>query len=147
MTQLSSPGMDVDDSPRESLRVLLVERCPLSRHMESVVLRRSGFLVQETGSANQALRMLRSGSFDAVVIDPEVPGLTVPETIRSLRRQLGRAALIVVSGRAFPVEREQALEAGCNAYIVKPICTRTFADEIEAAVGSRVAAPLLAVHA
>lgn len=120
-------------------RVLLVERCRLSRHLEAVVLRRAGIVVQEVGSVHQALQRLRYGQFDAVLIDPDLPDMSCPQLLSLVRQKAPSASLIAVSGRAFPAERQLALGAGCDAYIVKPICTKTFAADVEAAAGRRTA--------
>lgn len=148
MAQMSlQPAAIREASSDAQKRVLLVERCPLNRHLESLILRRAGFTVQEAGSAVQALRLLRVLQYGAIVVDPDLPDENGPRLLRRLRQQSMTSSLVVVSGRAFPAERSLALDAGCDAYIVKPICTRTFGSDVEAAIARRAERPARAAHA
>lgn len=132
-------------APDGDIRVLLVEHCRLNRHVEGLILRRSGFVVQEAATAGQALQMLHIGHYDAVLIDPDLPDARGLAILRRLRQLFKSGCLIVVSGRAFPAERQVALSAGCDAYIVKPINTHTFGEEVKSAVLARMKSSALAV--
>jgi CheY-like chemotaxis protein len=77
----------------------------------------------EATSGEAALALAAEQAFDLILVDVRMPGLDGHETVRRLRRlPLQAAARIVsVSADAFDTSREEALAAGADAYVVKPV--------------------------
>jgi two-component system, chemotaxis family, chemotaxis protein CheY len=66
-------------------RVLLVDDEPDVRFMTRLTLTRAGWELTEAGSGDEALSLAAEASFDAIVLDQRMPGLTGIETARELR--------------------------------------------------------------
>jgi CheY-like chemotaxis protein len=62
---------------------------------------------------------------------------------RTLRRHpdLGKAPIVVVTPHAMIGDRGKALEAGCTAYVEKPINPETFVEEIRRHLRPRSPSP------
>jgi two-component system, cell cycle response regulator DivK len=84
-----------------------------------------------TGGA-EALEKLASELPEAVLTDVQMPGMSGLELTRLIRSDPRTAELSVlaISANAMPENIDEAYRAGCDAYITKPIDTRTFAEEI-----------------
>jgi two-component system, sensor histidine kinase and response regulator len=71
----------------------------------------------------QALQRLEGGSYDAVLMDGQMPVLDGVEATRILRARPGNEDLPVIAMTAsvLPRDRERFLQAGMNDFIAKPL--------------------------
>ncbi|HSW06752.1 response regulator [Aquabacterium sp.] len=104
-------------------RVLLVEDNAINRELALDVLKRSGIETSIACNGQEALDMLETQSFDAVLMDCQMPVLDGYEATRALRLrpQLQDLPVIAMTANAMVGDREQALAAGMNDHIAKPI--------------------------
>ena len=93
--------------------------------------------VELVDSGEAALARVRSGSFDAIVLDGMMPGLDGYETCRRLKADPATAAIPVVflTAKTQRAEVEQALMIGAVACLMKPFDPMTLAAELRAALG------------
>jgi CheY-like chemotaxis protein len=75
--------------------------------------------VSEADGAASTLAVVEADRTDAVVLEIRTPGAL--DLIASLRRRYPDLAIVVCSFHADPVTRRRALDAGADAYLVKPI--------------------------
>jgi two-component system cell cycle response regulator len=117
------------------MNILVIEDEPRDRKLAAVVLETSGHVVQERTSAEEALEAIDSVRPDLILVDVRLPGITGLELVRQLKANPATLGIPVVVMTAFPeiFEQQEMLAAGCNAYLVKPLDTRTLAERIEAA--------------
>jgi len=106
-------------------RLLIVEDDARSRALLMDVLGDSGYLVHEAADGERALHELRTTrhSFDLVLLDiqmPKVDGFDVARTIRS-DAALCDLAIIALTALDRPEHVTAILQAGCDAYLAKPI--------------------------
>jgi PAS domain S-box-containing protein len=113
-------------SPRPGLRVLLVEDNPLIVMVADAFLERMGLQRQAVGAGREALDLLACDSFDAVLMDVELPGMDGLDCTRRLRA--GEAGglnqdvpVVAMTGHALPGLRRRCLNAGMDDYISKPV--------------------------
>jgi sigma-B regulation protein RsbU (phosphoserine phosphatase) len=109
MEMSSGPVLVVDDD---------ATNCAMLRHF----LERHGLTVTEAADGNAALEWLGKQSFDLVLLDILMPGLSGLEVLRALRQNYSMTALPVIMATvkddsAVVVE---ALRAGANDYLTKP---------------------------
>ncbi len=111
--------------------ILLVEDNPHNRAVFETTLRNRGYTVAVAVDGKEALDALAGKPPDLVLLDlslPRVDGWTVVGTSRGNTDRV-RAGLpvIALTAHAMRGDRERALEAGCDAYVSKPVSPRELA--------------------
>jgi uncharacterized protein (TIGR02266 family) len=123
------------------LRVLVVED---NRHVAELIqqgltgaIRRDfgglvSFVFRNAEDGRQAIEILRSETFDAVIIDVYIPIVDGSQVIMVARNELGLASLpiIAVSAGGEPA-REAALNAGANIFLDKPMRLRRVIETMQ----------------
>jgi signal transduction histidine kinase/ActR/RegA family two-component response regulator len=110
-------------APAGSRRILLVEDNDDVRTSLSILLEARGYLVQETGSGTAALELAAAIMPEIVIVDIGLPDLDGYEVARRLRqRETSRTCyLVALTGYGQPEDERNALEAGFDVHVVKPI--------------------------
>lgn len=106
------------------LSLLVAEDNAVSRRLLSRVLETAGHQVSEAGTGEEAVRLFRNGSFDAVLMDvgmPEMDGLEAVRRIRSLETGGRRVPIYATTAHTMPGDRQNCLDAGMDGYISKPL--------------------------
>ena len=121
--------------------VLIVEDNPMNSTLARVVLERAGYSTTQAGSAVEARARLRDVTPDLILMDIQLPGEDGLSLTRELKADPVSAGIpiIALTAHAMPIDRERALAAGCDGYVVKPIRARTFPDEVAAFLQTRQA--------
>ena len=116
----------------EPLSVLLVEDVPDNANLAGMVFERAGFSVTTVTTGADALAALEEKSFGVIALDLRLPDVDGHELATRMKAdpRLARTPIVAITALAMKGDREHALEAGCDAYITKPINTRTLADDI-----------------
>lgn len=110
-------------------RVLLVEDEPLVAHTVRRMLERAGHQVDWAPSGQAALEKL-PGPYELVVCDLVMPGVSGLEVIRRVRA-LGNTPVLALSASVSARSREEALEAGAQAFLGKPFEGQTLLAQVE----------------
>ena len=112
-------------------RVLVVDDHARARESISDVLRHSGHQVQCCSSAVEGVKLLESESFDVVITDLQMPGMSGLEFIQHIdRRDLG-VQVVMVTAHATVASAVEAMRYGAFDYIEKPFGV----DQLETLVG------------
>ena len=102
--------------------ILIVDDNPDAVAVLSVALRRGGHDVHRASDGRGALDIARKHRPELVFLDLGLPQLNGFEVARALRRDLGGGVrIIAVTGSGQQQDREAALEAGIDHYLVKPV--------------------------
>ena len=103
--------------------VLVVEDFEDNRFMMRRLLEMSGYRVVEAVNGNQAVEMAESESPDIILMDLSLPMLDGLAATRRIREQngLARVPIVAVSAHDSADFHAEALAAGCNEYVTKPI--------------------------
>ncbi|MBF0294878.1 MAG: response regulator, partial [Magnetococcales bacterium] len=104
-------------------RVLLVEDNAINRMIAMEVLKEVGVEVTCAVDGEEAVHMLEERTFDAVLMDIQMPGMDGYTVTRMIRGQSRHAALpiIAMTAHAMSGDREKSLAAGMNDHVTKPI--------------------------
>jgi CheY-like chemotaxis protein len=113
-------------------KVLLVDDNGMNMQLQGDLLELAGFVVLKAVTAEEALGRAYLDLPDLVLMDVSLPGMDGLAATRLLKSDPRTAAIPVVAltAQAMSGDREEALEAGCDGYIVKPIDTRLFAQTV-----------------
>ena len=115
-------------------QILVVEDMPSNRALASKLLRSAGHEVLLAETASQGVALASEQLPDLVLMDLTLPDMDGREALHELRGQDRTADLHVVAftAHAMQGDRSQALAAGFDGYVSKPIDFATFADTISA---------------
>jgi DNA-binding NtrC family response regulator len=108
-------------SPRARLNVLLVDDDPQIRRALRGVLEDEGHTVDEAPDGARALVALEGRSFDAVLLDVNMPGMSGLDALLSIRELAPQTGVIMVSGEGTISTAVQALKRGAFDFIEKPV--------------------------
>ena len=113
--------------PRKSMRVLLADDHEDIRKLTSYQLERSGHHVTSVSNGKDALDAARRGSFDVILLDEEMPGLTGVEVVGAIRKDpvSPLPILIALTGNSSPQDRDRLLAAGFDSVLGKPFHLET----------------------
>ncbi len=107
--------------------ILVIDDNPVNLKLTRILLLNEGYEVLTAQSAEEALRLLSERRPGAILTDIQLPGIDGLEFTRRVKADpnLRGVAVIAVTAYATPADELQAKEAGCDAFITKPIDTRT----------------------
>ena len=105
------------------MKILLVEDHPGSRRNLQRLIARRGHDVTAVGSAEEAEAVLAAEKFPFLILDWMLPGKSGVDLCRELRAGPNgdEMFILLVTARADTEDLEQALEAGANDYLTKPL--------------------------
>ncbi|HEY50205.1 MAG TPA: response regulator [Dehalococcoidia bacterium] len=111
---------------------MIVEDNPQNMKLLEILLRKSYVLLQ-AHDGEEALDMATREQPDLIVMDMQLPEMSGIEVTRRLRQMpvFSHTPIIALTAYAMRGDRERFLEAGCNAYLPKPISTRELPVMIE----------------
>jgi signal transduction histidine kinase/CheY-like chemotaxis protein len=121
------PGTVIAYTPaREDLTVLVVDDIEINTDIARALLEQIGFKTAAAANGVEAVQAVRAGSFDAVLMDiemPEMDGLEATRTLRGPDTEEPTRSVPIVALTAY-VSRDDmsaCLEAGMNGYLAKPV--------------------------
>jgi two-component system sensor histidine kinase/response regulator len=134
-----------DAAPESALSILIAEDSPDNRLLLQAYLKGQPYAVAFAEDGERAVSAFRSGQYDLVLMDMQMPlmdGLTATRAVRAIEQEQGRRRTAIVALTANALERDiQASHAaGCDAHLSKPISKQA----LLAAIGQyrRTLAPL-----
>jgi signal transduction histidine kinase/CheY-like chemotaxis protein len=105
-------------------RVLLVEDNPINQRLAERVLGGFGIEVEVVGNGRESLASARSGHFDLILMDcqmPEMDGFEATGRIRQWEADHGgRVPVIAMTANAMSGDRQRCLDSGMDDYVTKP---------------------------
>jgi DNA-binding response OmpR family regulator len=116
------------------MRIALLEDEQEHADRTSSLLQNAGHQVQVFTRGAALLRQLHSESYELIMLDWEVPGISGYEVLQTIRRQLApRTAVVFLTHRDSETDVVQALEAGADDFLIKPPRERELLARVEAA--------------
>jgi signal transduction histidine kinase/ActR/RegA family two-component response regulator len=120
-TQQEAPALAF---PSDGLRILVVEDHPINQKLLGVLLSRMGCQITYCENGQLAVDMIQKESFHLILMDINMPvmdGYTATRLIRAMPEPASRTPIVVLTADVMNDSSKQAIEAGANAFVSKPI--------------------------
>lgn len=122
-----------------SLKLLVVDDMAINLEIFSAMAHKLGHTVKTAKDAVQALQILSHETFDAVILDGQMPGMSGIEAARRIRQKSdsildSEVYIIAMSAGAFEDERTAFLTAGANDFLPKPVVPKILAAALLKAI-------------
>jgi len=124
----------------DGLSILVVEDNPTNRKVLQKILQRAGHRCVLANDGEEALDIITTRHFDAMVIDMNMPKLPGTEVVRFCRMMGGIVAktpIIIFSASVTQDARQESFDAGADAFISKPIEVAKFLKTLDDLVEQR----------
>lgn len=116
--------------------ILIVDDEPDTLGLIELTLQTAGYQVTTAVNADQALGLVTESSYDLILLDIMMPGMTGFDLINTLREQGTEVPTIVfLTAKSHEDDRKMGEQLGAAAYLKKPTTRGDLLDTIQAALG------------
>lgn len=116
------------------MKILVVDDFSTMRRIIKNLLQDIGFSnTSEANDGQTALPMLKSGDFDFLITDWNMPRMTGLDLLKAVRAEpsLSSLPVLMVTAEAKRDQIIEAAQAGVNGYIVKPFTAQTLKEKLD----------------
>ena len=121
-----------------NIRILVVDDSPTIRELTKIFLKDLEFTnVEEAADGSNALEKLKSEVFDLVITDWNMPQLSGLDLLKAIRAddKMRKIPVLMVTSLAEKDNVIQAVQAGINDYMLKPISAEVLKSKIDKIFG------------
>lgn len=121
-------------------RILIVDDDRGSSELIELMLRYSnhGYEIISVQTPEEGLRLAASERFDLFLLDYRLPGMDGAALCRAIRLTDAETPILFFTGAAYERERREAMQAGANAYLVKPDDLKKLTETVQLLIRGRV---------
>ena len=107
-------------------KILIVEDNPRNMRLITMTLRTKDYELFEARDGEEALDLAMRQQPDLIIMDIQLPKVNGLEVTRKLRQTpaFSHIPIIALTAYAMKGDKEKTIDAGCDAYLPKPINTR-----------------------
>lgn len=139
----TSTGETVKGSETSALpTVLVVDDEEHFRDNMVKLLGLEGIAAASVASGEEALQRLAASTYDVVLLDARMPGLSGVGTLKRLRKAGCTSKVIVITGHASLDDARELLDLGAYDYLLKPVRTETVVAKIREALAENTGAKM-----
>jgi len=123
--------------PTLTPRILIIDDDSNSSELIELMLRYSGAAYETTSvqTPEAGLYLAATQRFDLYLLDKRLPGMSGAEVCRIIRRTDAHTPVLFFTGEAHERERQEAMQAGANAYLVKPDDLKKLTETVKRLLG------------
>ncbi len=128
----------------KDLQFLVVDDYSTMRRIVKNLLHDLGYPhVSEADDGNSALPMLKTGRFDFLITDWNMPGMQGLDLVKAVRAddQLKGLPVLMLTAESKREQIVEAAQAGVNGYVIKPFTADVLKTKLEKILGARAATP------
>ena len=113
-------------------KILIVEDNPPNMRLIDMTLKSKGYTLRKAADGEEALDVAIRERPDLIIMDIRLPKLSGLEVTKKLRGipEFSHTPIIGLTAYAMKGDKEKAINAGCDAYMSKPIDTRELPEVI-----------------
>lgn len=114
------------------MNVLVIEDNSIHLKLAHLVLSSAGYQVRTAEAAEHAFAAIKQEKPQVVLMDMELPDMHGLALVRKLKADEETRDIRIVAVTSYPdrYRETDALAAGCDAYLLKPISTRTLPEVV-----------------
>ncbi|HUU50861.1 MAG TPA: response regulator [Nitrospinota bacterium] len=101
--------------------ILIVEDEELFRKSLGRLIDRLGYKAISVSNAEEALELTKNASFDLILTDIKLPGITGLELLKTIKQRSLNSIVIVITGYGNPDIAVKAIHCGADGYLLKPV--------------------------
>ncbi|MCG6233779.1 response regulator transcription factor [Vibrio furnissii] len=102
------------------MKLLIIEDSETLRRSLIVGLNHLGFATDDTGDGQEALSMALNNTYDVIILDLMLPGLSGLEILKALRKHKKQTRVLILSAKTETQDRVEGLLQGADDYLTKP---------------------------
>lgn len=118
----------IDEKKFTGKRILLVEDNEMNAEIATEILKEAGFIIEHAEDGKVCIEMLaekKAGYYDIILMDVQMPNLNGYDTTRVIRhledKNKADIPIIAMTANAFEEDKQDALAAGMNGHLAKPV--------------------------
>ncbi len=113
-------------------KILIVEDNPQNMRLFEMVLRAENYTLLKATDGEEALDIAMRERPDLIIMDIQLPKINGLEVTRKLKntQAFSHIPIIAITAYAMKGDKERVIDAGCDAYLSKPINTRELPEII-----------------
>lgn len=112
------PGQSIDLTDK---RILAVDDSKDNLVLLEMYLRSTGALLTFAGNGQQAVDAVRSGEYDMILMDIQMPNMDGREATELIRKGGFDRPIVALTAHATRTEHDKCLDSGCDDVLVKPV--------------------------
>jgi CheY-like chemotaxis protein len=128
--EVEAPAHDdrIAGAVAQGVRVLLAEDNPINALLTRTLLEREGCKVDRVADGEQAVAAAVAGTYDLILMDLRMPGLSGVEAAKRLRAKGVASPIAALTADAFDEDKRACLAAGMDDFLVKPLTQEALRD-------------------
>ena len=128
-------------------RVLIIDDDPNCSELIELMLQHSGteYETARAQTPEEGLRLASTQHFDLYLLDNRLPGMSGTEVCRTIRRMDAHTPVMFFTGAAYERERREAMQAGANAYLLKPDDLQRLTETVKSLISESKSAAIRGV--
>lgn len=134
--------------PSDPLKILFVDDHQDTLDLFVIVLSQLNYEVVTASSVERAIAAAKGQRFDLLVLDSRLGDGSGVDLCRHIRKTDQTMPILFCSGLAYEKDKQEALNAGAQGYLVKPVTVSQLCDAVAELIGTarRQTAPLVHVE-
>ena len=114
------------------MRILLAEDEKSMSRALCAILQKNNFSVDPVFDGEEALRYLRTGDYDACILDIMMPKMSGIEVLKTIRRNGSLIPVLLLTAKSEIDDKVEGLDSGANDYLTKPFDSKELLARIRA---------------
>ena len=114
------------------MRILLAEDEKSMSKALTVILEKNNYSVDPVFDGEEALRYLRTGDYDAAILDIMMPGLDGISVLREIRKNGSLMPVLLLTAKSGIDDKVEGLDSGANDYLTKPFDSKELLARLRA---------------
>lgn len=116
---------------------LIVEDNEANRILVRDILLEIGMIALEAQNAETGIELARQKLPDIIIMDYKLPGMNGFDATSALKNDAHtkHIPIVILTASAFEKDKQRALDAGCDAFLIKPMQINEFVQTMESLLG------------